>query len=117
MLKDQIEVYKARWRELQPRERTILSAGVVFLVVFILYAGIWSPVQDKLKRLRSSVPQAQQKLAWMQVNAAQAKRLRTRGPARKQPGTLLTRLEQATVSRGLRKNVSKWSLTEQMVFA
>jgi len=107
MLKDQIEVYKTRWRQLQPRERIILSAGIAFLIFFILYAGIWSPMQDKLKRLRSSVPQAQQKLAWMQVNAAQAKRLRARGPAQKQPGSLLTRLEQATVARGLRQNVSK----------
>ncbi|MDH5649288.1 MAG: type II secretion system protein M [Gammaproteobacteria bacterium] len=101
------EILKTRWLALEPRERSMLALGGICVVIFIFYIGIWYPVQKNLHRIQTSLPEAQRQLAWMRVNAAQVKQFQMRRPAGASQGNLLSRFEQAAVSRGLRKNISK----------
>jgi general secretion pathway protein M len=57
------------WMNLAERERQLLLAGSIALVVAILYWGGWHPLQQALQQSRSQVQQLQQQLSWMQQQA------------------------------------------------
>jgi len=102
-----LQPLKERWQALQPRERLLLAAGGIFLALFIFYAGLWLPLQKDLKRLRAGLPQAEKQLALMRVQAGQIKRLKnTRRPG-VSGGNILSLMEQAVTSRGIRDKITK----------
>jgi len=92
------------WRDLNARERSVLSLGALAVVSILLYALVWEPWQSDLRRLRQQVPQQKTTLAWMQQQAAAVKPLLQR-IARANPGRdlpLLTVVEQTAREAGLR---------------
>lgn len=54
------------WLNLSLRERQTLSVGGVFIVLFLLYEIIWSPLSDSVSALRTRVQQNGVLLAWME---------------------------------------------------
>jgi len=104
---DWLEPYLQRWRKLQPRERVAVSVAAGFVLLFMLYALVWLPVTRDLAHLREAVPAEQRRLALMQVQSAQVKRLRASSTPAASAGNLLATVEQAAVARGLRQQMTK----------
>lgn len=100
-----LEPYIARWQRLDMRDRRILIVGGVVASVLLFYALVWAPLQRDVVRLRASVPQDRAKLQLMRVQAHQIAQLRARAPTSNRGGSVLTVLEQAATTRGLRRSI------------
>lgn len=55
------------WSTLAVREQRAVTAGSVVLSLFILYAGIWSPILGHLTTMRKQIQTEQKNLLWMQT--------------------------------------------------
>ncbi|MGB5707934.1 MAG: type II secretion system protein GspM, partial [Arenicellales bacterium] len=53
------------WRNLNQRERMLVSLGVPVLMVIMFYLYLWQPVAEDIDRLRIKVPENNATLAWM----------------------------------------------------
>lgn len=80
------------WFGLNSRERIMVTVASVFLIVFILYAMTWRPLNNKVEELTRTVAEQSNALAWMQRSADQIQQsqVRSRGAG---SGSLLTRVE------------------------
>jgi type II secretory pathway component PulM len=65
-MKEAQEKAKVWWSQLGQREQRMLSIGAIAVAFFILYAGIWMPIQDHLADMRVSIGKDQKTLQWMQ---------------------------------------------------
>jgi general secretion pathway protein M len=63
------------------RERFLLIAAGVLLVLFLLYLLAWKPLQQRTERLRVTVHEQQALEQWMTAAAQEARRLRAVQPA------------------------------------
>ena len=95
-----------RWRGLQPRERLVITAGAIVLLI-LLYVILLVPLQQEVTKLRVDVPRKQAQLAIMRVQAKQVMRLRAGGRRSSGSGNLLSRLEQSANARGLRQHITR----------
>lgn len=69
-----------RWfAGLDARERFLVVAGTVLLLVLILYVMVWRPLGDRVERLEVRVAEETALVQWMQAAAAEAQRLRASG--------------------------------------
>lgn len=66
---------KEMWSQLALREKRIVSIGGVLLIVFIFYAGIWSPLLEKAAAMRQALINNQATLVWMQETDKQLRAL------------------------------------------
>jgi type II secretory pathway component PulM len=57
---------KEWWNNLSLREKQTLSLGGFFVVLFLIYALLWSPLNSKVNSLREQIVKDQKLLAWMQ---------------------------------------------------
>ncbi len=64
-----------RWHRLTPRQRRLLQASVVVLLVGIFAAYVWLPLMQSKARLKEQLPQLQASLAALARDAADVKRL------------------------------------------
>ena len=67
---------KQWWQNLTSRERQIVLAGGLMLLLVILYQNLWSPLQQHLRLQRNQVQQLQQQLGWMQQQAPLVRQLK-----------------------------------------
>ncbi|NCB61197.1 MAG: T9SS type A sorting domain-containing protein [Gammaproteobacteria bacterium] len=67
---------KQWWQNLTTRERQIVLAGGLMLLLVILYQNLWSPLQQHLRLQRNQVQQLQQQLGWMQQQAPLVRQLK-----------------------------------------
>lgn len=95
------------WRGLGPRERWMVGSAGAFVVLVLLYALLWAPLQSDLKRLRVDVPKAQEQVSWMRTEAARVKQLRAQAPTNLNAGSLLSFVEQSSVAFGLKQNIKR----------
>lgn len=67
----QLNEYKARfrawWTTLAEREQRALLVASAVVGIFILYAGIWSPIVSHLDYMRKQIKTQQNTLAWMKT--------------------------------------------------
>lgn len=76
---------KAWFAALAPRERAMVIAVAMVVLIGLGYIGLWEPLAGGVSRLEQSV-QAQRELKqWMQQAAADAQRFRASGGAAAQP--------------------------------
>jgi type II secretory pathway component PulM len=61
------------WNQLQPRERMILTAGSIALVLILGYFQMYQPLSADNKVLRHSIQQQQLLREWMQKAAVKVK--------------------------------------------
>ncbi len=95
---------KSWWGGLQARERQLLGGGGLLLTVMLLWAFVWYPFTKELHRLRSSVTEQRELLAWMEQAAQEAKRLQgsqTHSAPRGGRQSLLTIVDSTARSQGL----------------
>jgi len=65
--KEAREKFNAWWSQLAQREQRMVAVGSVVVTFFILYAGIWRPIQNHLADMRTSIASSQKTLAWMKM--------------------------------------------------
>lgn len=70
---------KEWWHNLQPREQRILLGGAVALLLLMLYALVWDPYQQEMRRLRDAVSAKRLDLQTMQQAAIEIEALRRGG--------------------------------------
>lgn len=86
---------------LEQRERRLVIAGAVLLVIMILYAVIWTPLSSSVDHLRVSTREQQATLVWMKQAAQEMKRLRgSSGSTRPASGQSLLTLVDTTAKAG-----------------
>lgn len=96
---------KAWWQGLNARERGVLAAGAALVLVLLLYTQVWEPFHQRFERLRATVAEGRQDLAWMRRAALELERLdRGNSPAQPRPAdgrSLLTLVDQTARTAGL----------------
>jgi general secretion pathway protein M len=103
-----LEPYVARWRALPVQQRRLAVFGGALLAAAMLYALLWSPMQNELARLRDTTPKERSKLAVMQAQAQEVAELRASGKTMAgRGGNILSTLEQLATARGLRSNITR----------
>jgi len=70
------------WLEgLDARERLLVMAGAVVLVVFLVFVLVWLPLRSGYSNLKTSVAEQRDTAAWMQRSAQQLAELKQSGGA------------------------------------
>lgn len=64
------------WHSRSPRERSLVSAGLVVLAIMLLLALVWLPLERTRVRLAAALPELRASAAALQRDAEEVKRLR-----------------------------------------
>ena len=64
------------WHARPERERQIIAAGLLLLIIAALWAYVWSPLQADRTRLRAEVPRLRAEAAQVAAGAEEVTRLR-----------------------------------------
>jgi type II secretory pathway component PulM len=96
------------WRSRSPRERSLVTAGLVVLAVMLVAALVWLPLERARVRLAAQLPELRASVLGLERDAEEVRRVRTLPPtipanpaplaalmaanawARELPGVLLT---------------------------
>lgn len=79
----------ATFKQLNARERLLVSISAVFVVVALFYWLIWSPLNTAIERGHKNISSQQSLLAWVQKNSNRAIQLRgSAGNAKRFTGSL-----------------------------
>jgi general secretion pathway protein M len=110
----QLEEIKNWYYGLQQRERQLVLAASVVIVVTLLYLAIWEPIHNGLEEQRQKYQSQVEILEWMQTAATEARSLKastvsSRRSGNSQPVTLL--VEQSAATAGLKPYMSKLEST------
>jgi general secretion pathway protein M len=91
------------FEQLAPRERLILGAGAVIVLILVLYAVIWSPLVHDVERLEASLEEQSRSAAWMRQAAREVSTLNrgASGGSASDGRPLLTLVEQTARTAGL----------------
>lgn len=103
----QLDPALALWRGLQPRERLLVGGAGAFILVVLVYALLWSPLQTSLAQMRAAVPKEHEQLAWMRAQATQAQRMRAGAPSGMATGGLLSFIEQSAQAYGVKSGLKR----------
>lgn len=57
---------KEWWINLSLREKQTVSIGGFFVILFLIYLVLWSPLNNKVESLRTKIQRDQKLLVWMQ---------------------------------------------------
>jgi len=107
VIRARMELARAAWLRLAPRERGIIVTGGVLVAAVAIYLFVLGPSYRSLVRLRAEVPQERAQLALMREQAAVVERLR-RSPSGGAPAAQLSALaEQAAGAHGLREAITR----------
>lgn len=98
---------KEYWRQLQPREQTMLLVGGIAAAVLLLYALVWDPFNQSLQQLQQSVTAERATLAWMQNAAHEVTQLRGGQPSGARAQSLLTLVDETARSHRLGNVLTK----------
>jgi len=110
----QLEELQHWYQGLQQRERLLVLAASVVIVVTLFYLIIWEPVHKSLEEQTQKYQSQQGILQWMQNAATEVNALKASGSANKrtssnQPVTLL--VEKSATTAGLKPYLSKLEST------
>ena len=85
------------WLTLNARERFLLIAGSVIVLLLLGYVLLWQPLQRQVADLQQQVEFQRDQLQWMQQAAAEIKRLQMRGNSRALASQRATNLSLSTL--------------------
>lgn len=68
------------WHARPERERSALTAGLVVLAIMLVVALAWLPLERARTRLQTELPQLRASVDQLQLDAAEAKRLKAMAP-------------------------------------
>lgn len=86
---------------LEPRERRVLVAGAVIVLVTLLFGGVLNPLYARVAELETSVREDTDLLAWMQRTAARVQS--SRGAASVATGNPVTDFTRQARAAGLQR--------------
>lgn len=102
---------KAWWAGLAPRERVIVLAGGIALLVMLLWIMVWEPIAERRATLRSEVSSLASDLMWMEQVADQVRRRasqqRTQAASGGAGGSILTLVEVSATASGIRSSIER----------
>lgn len=107
---NQLDTLQHWYHSLQQRERVMVLATAVVVVITIFYIAIWEPLHKGLDSAEQEYQSNLSNLQWMQQAAAEVRALkpsssRVRNTASNQPVTLI--VEQAANNSAIKNNISK----------
>jgi general secretion pathway protein M len=110
----QLEELTNWYRGLQQRERQLVLAAAVLIIITLLYLVIWEPIHEGLEEQTQKYQAQLEVLEWMQAASAEAAALKASGISNKnvsstQPVTLL--VENSAATAGLKPFMSKLEST------
>lgn len=71
---------KDKWQALQVREKALVVAMAVFLVIFIFYWAVWQPLNSNIENQQKKISKQQELLVWVDKNIAKYKAQNTNRP-------------------------------------
>ena len=98
-MKELIEKIKAQLEHLNSRERIMVSAAAVAVLVFLPYQFIWVPIVDGVADKRSIVEKKESDLIWMQSKVGEAQRLSRSEPTSAAKGKSLYGIIESTAQQ------------------
>lgn len=111
-----IDTIKKHWFGLNVRERWIVGGGGVVALLIVFYSLLWSPLQNSLEYMNTSVQSMRTNLVWMEQQSQVIKS----GAGRKQSSTvrganqsLLSVLEQTARQAGIREAIQRLTPNQQ----
>ena len=110
----QLEELTNWYRGLQQRERQLVLAASVVIIITLLYLVIWEPIHEGLEEQTQKYQAQLEILEWMQAASAEAAALKASGVSNNkasstQPVTLL--VENSAATAGLKPFMSKLEST------
>ncbi|MGK2943060.1 MAG: type II secretion system protein GspM [Immundisolibacter sp.] len=98
----QWQALKTRWRQLSPREQSLLSIAAGVVALLLAYSLVWAPWQAAREQLRAENGRLRTDLAWLHQLAPQVQALRAQRPAAAATaGPLPVRLDSSLRTAGL----------------
>jgi general secretion pathway protein M len=98
--------FKLWFEQLQPRERQLVTVGLIVFGIFLPYQLIWSPLVNHAEYLQQQVVSQTGQLQWMQESLQEIRQLQG-SAAVKQTGPLLSQVEQTADQNKLRGSIRK----------
>ncbi len=107
---NQLNTLQHWYHSLQPRERIMVIATAIIMVITIFYLTVWEPLHKGLDSAEQEYQSNLNNLQWMQQAAAEVRALKSSGSsarntASNQPVTLV--VEQAANNSAIKNNISK----------
>jgi general secretion pathway protein M len=96
------------WAERNARERLILSVGSLVLLVLVLYAWVYQPIEQSRAKLAQRLPRLRAELRLMRVQVAEIERLRAH-PGESASGTLEQRIKSSAATFGLAEGFTQFT--------
>ncbi len=94
------------WRACSDRERRSLVAGGILLFLVGGYLYVWSPLQQSMGRLRTSVVDLNRKARLFEIDAKEVLRLKGMAPRAAETVDLPAAVEQEAEKLGMRSGIS-----------
>jgi len=101
------------WRSRAPRERLVLAGGPALLILAVLYAYVWLPMQREVAQLRLALPPLREQARQLQQDAAEVGRLKALPAVSREAGNLARVVEQRAIAAGQLERIE--SITPQGV--
>lgn len=70
---------KAWWQQLNTREQRLVLLLSVFVVIFVIYAYVWQPLNDNIEKSKKSIKRKQDLLTWVQENTTRYQQAQQNG--------------------------------------
>jgi general secretion pathway protein M len=106
---NQLDTLKQWYASLQPRERLMVAAAAILLVVTLFYVSVWEPLHQGLDSAQHEYQGNLKNLQWMQGAAAEVRALKASGSkvrsASNQPVTMV--VEQVASNSAIKPNLTK----------
>lgn len=100
------------WAERNARERMILSVGGIVLLVLVLYAWAYQPIEQSRAQLVQRLPRLRAELMLMRVQVAEIERLRAH-PGEAATGTLEQRIKSSAAAFGLAEGFTQFTALDK----
>jgi len=112
---NQFDTVKQWYASLQERERLMVAAAAILLVVTLFYVSVWEPLHQGLDNAQQEYKSNLKNLQWMQQAAAEVRTLKASGnrahSASNQPVTMV--VEQVASNSAIKPNLSKLESANQ----
>jgi general secretion pathway protein M len=99
------------WRSRAPRERLVLAGGSALLLLALLYAYVWLPMQRDVAHLRQALPELREQARQLERDAQEVARLKKQPALGQAKDNLAGTVENAALANGLRERIE--SITPQ----
>lgn len=106
---------KEWWMNLGLREKQLLSIGAMFIILFLLYEIIWSPISTHNETLREEITHDQKLLSWMQEADQRIQattKLFKKSNTSKQTASILSVIQHEIDASPLKNNLTQMSQAE-----